>query len=160
MIRRRPPRLRARTLRGFTLVELLVVFAIVALLAGLVPIAFDRLREGAEYRATVRAMAGELRAARHRARAQGRALSFVVDLDRAGFGLSDARALRPLPRSLRVRAVVAGTELEGSGRAAIRFLPGGGATGGSIELVRASGAGTRLRVDWLTGRVSHEGLAP
>ena len=39
MSRRRPPHLRVRTMRGFTLVELLVVFAIVALLAvgGLIP---------------------------------------------------------------------------------------------------------------------------
>lgn len=147
-------------MRGFTLVELLVVFAIVALLMGLMPIAFDRLREGAEYRDTVRTMASGLRSARHRAMLEGRASSFVVDLDQPAFGLSGGPAWRPVPKSLRVRAFVAGTQVDGSGKATIRFLPGGGATGGSIELIRASGAGTRLRVDWLSGRVSHEGLLP
>lgn len=149
-----------RRMRGFTLVELLVVFAIVALLMGLMPIAFERLRDGAEYRDTVRTMASEMRSARYRAMVEGRPLSFVVDLAQPAFGLSDDAAWRPVPKSLRVRAVVAGTEVLGSEKAAIRFLPSGGATGGSIDIIRASGAGTRLRVDWLSGRVSHEGLLP
>jgi general secretion pathway protein H len=149
-----------RRVRGFTLVELLVVFAIVALLMGLMPFAFERLRDGAEYRDTVRAMASALRSARYRAQVEGRTLNFVVDLDKSAFGVSGDRAWQPVPKSLRVRAVVAGSELNGSGSAAIRFLPGGGATGGSIEVIRASGAGTRLRVDWLSGRVTHEGLLP
>lgn len=149
-----------RRMRGFTLVELLVVFAIVALLMGLMPIAFERLRDGAAYRDTVRTMASELRSARYRAMVEGRTLSFVVDLDQPAFGVSDDRTWRPIPESLRVRAVVAGIESNGAGKVAIRFLPGGGATGGSIDVIRASGAGTRLRVDWLSGRVVHEGLQP
>ena len=40
--------------RGFTLIELLVVFAIMALLIGLAPVAFDRMRDSAQYRDTVR----------------------------------------------------------------------------------------------------------
>ena len=43
---------------------------------------------------------------------------------------------------------------------AIRFLPDGGATGGSIDIVRPSGAGVRLRVDWLSGQVLQEPLSP
>ncbi len=50
--------------------------------------------------------------------------------------------------------------MQGAGNAVIRFLPGGGATGGSIDVIRASGAGTRLRVEWLSGRVTRESLPP
>lgn len=149
-----------RHARGFTLVELLVVFAILALLLGLAPLAFDRLREGAQYRDTVRSMASQLRAARYSALSEGREVLFAVDLDRRAYGVGDAGGWRPLPPALRLRAVVAGAELHGSGVASIRFLPGGGATGGSIEIIRSSGAGTRLRVDWLSGRVTQEGLMP
>ena len=56
-----------RSQRGFTLVELLVVFAIMALLVGLVPVAFERLRESAEYRNTLRTMLSNMRGARYRA---------------------------------------------------------------------------------------------
>ena len=68
--------------------------------------------------------------------------------------------MRPIPVPLEVRATVAGQELQENGVAAIRFLPDGGATGGSIDIMRPSGAGTRLRVDWLSGRVSQEVLLP
>ena len=53
---------------------------------------------------------------------------------------------------------MASTELQPGQAAAIQFLPSGGATGGGIDVLRASGAGTRLRVDWLSGRVEQEAL--
>ncbi len=142
--------------RGFTLVELLVVFAILALVIGLAPLAFERLRDSAQYRDTVRTMISQMRAARVTAMAEGREVRFSVDLKNRMYG--NDSALKPLPQPLQLRAIVAGTELNAQSQAAIRFLPGGGATGGSIEILRAPGVGTRLRVDWLSGRVTQEAL--
>ena len=149
---RRPSAVR---LRGFTLIELLVVFAILGLLMAVVPIALGKMREGAEYRSVLREMVSEMRAARNRAQLQGSETRFRVDLERRLFGVDDAPA-KPFPASVSVRATVAGLELGSSGAAAIRFLPDGGATGGSIDVFRPSGSGTRLRVDWMSGRVSTE----
>ena len=143
--------------RGFTLIELLVVFAIIALVIGLTPMAFDRLRDSAQYRNTLRTMLSEMRQARTVAINQGNEVRFKVDLQKHTFG-REGGATYAVPPSLQLRATVAGRELA-DGRAAIRFLPGGGATGGSIEIVRASGDGVRLRVDWLSGRVTQEALA-
>ena len=66
--------------RGFTLVELLVVFAILALLIGLAPVAFDRLRDSSQYRDTVRTMLNQMRSARYRAVTEGRETRFLVNL--------------------------------------------------------------------------------
>lgn len=147
-----------KSARGFTLIELLVVFALVALLTGLVPIAFDRLRESAQYRDALRSMLADMRQARHRAVAEGVEVRFKVDLNRRTYGI-DGRPARELPQPLKLRATVASNEFATSQIAAIRFLPDGGATGGSIDVVRSSGAGARLRVDWLSGRVTQEPLA-
>ena len=145
--------------RGFTLIELLVVFAIMALIMGLAPVAFDRLRDSAEYRNTVRAMLSQMRSARYRAVEEGHETRFFVDLNQRMYG-TDSVPARALPKSLQLKATVAGIEMTDQGEAAIRFLPSGGATGGSVEVLRASGAGTRLRVDWLSGRVTQEALTP
>ena len=52
--------------RGFTLIELLVVFAIMALLVGLVPVAYEKMRESAQYRDVLRTMLADIRFAASR----------------------------------------------------------------------------------------------
>lgn len=141
---------------GFTLVELVVVLAIAAALLAIAPMALQRYRESADYRGTLRTMAAGLAEARRAAVTGGRVVAFSVDLDGRRFGV-EGQPARELPESLTVRATVAETELLDN-VARIRFYPGGNATGGSIELVRASGTGARLRTDWLDGRVSIEEL--
>ncbi|AVP58859.1 type II secretion system protein [Pulveribacter suum] len=145
--------------RGFTLVELLVVFAILALVAALVPAAYDRMREASQYRDAVRTMFSQLRAARAAALSEGRETRFVLDLQKRQYGWDEV-ALKVLPEPLQLRATVADRDVSSQGEASIRFLPSGGATGGSIEILRAPGVGTRLRVDWLSGRVTPETLLP
>lgn len=147
-----------RVERGFTLIELLVVFAMVALLTALVPLAFERLRESAQYRDTVRGMLSDIRQARYRALAEGRQMRFRVDLAARNYGL-EGRPAKQVPEPLRLRATVADIELTAAQSAGILFLPSGGATGGTIEIVRPSGAGVRLTVDWLSGGVAQSPIA-
>ncbi|MEO8247950.1 MAG: GspH/FimT family pseudopilin [Burkholderiales bacterium] len=143
---------------GFTLVELLVVFAILALLIAVVPIAFGKLRESAQYRDTVRSMISDMRTARLRAMTYGAPVLFSVDLAQRRYGIEGA-PLHALPDALSMRATVANQELSAGQIAAIRFLPSGGATGGSVDVLRPAGSGVRLRVDWLFGRVEQESLS-
>lgn len=145
-------------LRGFTLVELMVVFAIMALLVGLAPVAFERLRDNANYREALRGVMVGMRTARQQALISRTEARFLIDLPRRSYRVEgQADHLIPDPLQIRVQvAGVASTDRE----AGIRFFPEGGATGGSVEIIRPSGAGARLRVDWLSGRVSMEDLTP
>lgn len=145
--------------RGFTLVELLVVFAISALLIGLVPTAFERLRESVQYRDALRSVMGDLRQARYRAESQGTEVRFNVDLAKGLYGI-EGTAPRALPAPLKFRVTVASIELAPQEVASIRFLPEGGATGGSVDILRPAGSGARLQVDWLSGATRLLGLPP
>lgn len=145
--------------RGFTLIELLVVFGIMALVIGVVPVAYERMREALQYRDAVRSVFSQLRSARSMAVSEGREVRFVADLMRRRYGV-EGLEMKVLPEPLQLRAVVADREIAPQGLVSIRFLPSGGATGGSIEILRAPGTGTRLRVDWLSGRATQETLLP
>ena len=144
--------------RGFTLIEVMVVFAIMALVMAVVPIAYDKMHSAAQYRDVVRGMVANLRAARQRAELSGRDVLFSVDLRQRLYGLEGAPE-QSIPEAVSVRATVASTEVRDD-RFAIRFLPSGGASGGSLDVTRSSGDGVRLRVDWFSGRIEQEPLKP
>ncbi|MCY7319248.1 MAG: GspH/FimT family pseudopilin [Ramlibacter sp.] len=144
-------------MRGFTLIELLVVMALLALVVALVPPSFERMRESMQYRDTLRRVLADLRSARQLALAQGRDARFSIDLPARQFGV-DGRPTSSLPETLQVRFTSAQVELSAQQKVSIRFHPQGGATGGSVELVRPSGAGTRITVDWLSGAITQSAL--
>ena len=144
--------------RGFTLIEVLVVFAIMALVMAVVPVAYDRLRSSAQYREVVRGMMVGMRAARQQAVLSGRDTLFNVDLKQRRYGIEGTPG-HAIPESISVRATVAAGEVQ-DGNLAIRFLPSGGASGGSVDVVKPAGNGVRLRVDWFSGRVEQETVVP
>lgn len=138
--------------RGFTLVELVVALAVAALMLATAPAALSRAYETMEYRSTVRQMLAALKSARLAAMQGGSGVAFVLDLDAHRFGAGDKLA-RDIPEGLSVAMVLANTEVAAGASGRIRFYPDGSATGGAIDIVRPSGSGVRLSVDWLLGRV-------
>ncbi|MBV8505665.1 MAG: type II secretion system protein [Acetobacteraceae bacterium] len=122
---------------GFTLIEMIVVIAIVALIAGLVLMRQPWTSAGFEREATQRALADALRLAHSRAITQGRNVAVLTGA--AGFSV-DGGPVRPLPAHQTLSA------------SHIVFMPDGGSSGGTIML--ASGQKRIVvTVNWLTGRV-------
>jgi general secretion pathway protein H len=122
---------------GFTLIELIVVMAVMALIAGLVIVRKPWHSVGLDTEATVRTLTSTLRIARSRAIAQNR--DVVVVTGETGFAL-DGGAPAVLP---------AGEALSPS---QVTFMPDGGSSGATILL--ASGPRRiAISVNWLTGRV-------
>lgn len=149
---------RTQRQEGFTLIELLVVLGIASLLVGLMPVAYVKMQESAQYRSLLRATVTDLRNARQIAQVQGKQVHWRVNLEQRLQTL-EGQAPKTIPSSVQVRATVGEQQLQ-QGIATITFLPDGGATGGSIEYIRSTGDGVRLRVDWLSGRVTQEKLLP
>ncbi len=133
--------------RGFTLIEVIVVLAILALIAGLVLARGPQRSAALDMRTASRAVAGALRAARGRAIATNQRVPVRFD-PRAATLRVGAGPARALPAGIGLSVVAAAEQ-----GAAILFLPDGSSTGGRVEL---AGEGRRadVGVDWLTGRVS------
>jgi general secretion pathway protein H len=123
---------------GFTLIEMIVVLAVMALVLGLVVTRGPLHSQRIDLDATAREVAGALRLARSRAIAEEQPVT--VSFGAGGYRL-DSREPSAWPADV----VWRGNQL-------IVFLPDGGASGGRIAL--GSGAQVvTIDVDWLTGRV-------
>ncbi|WP_068635745.1 GspH/FimT family pseudopilin [Thauera butanivorans] len=137
---------------GFTLLELMVALGIAVILLATAPFAVVRAYETMEYRSTVKEVLAGLKSARLDAMRKGRSVAFMVDMEQRRFGV-ESRLDHAFPEQLDVRLVLADIEIQGSS-GGIRFYPDGSSTGGAVELIRPSGSGVRVDVDWLLGRLS------
>lgn len=156
-----PPRLGLAIPRsaGFTLLELLLVVAVMAGALALVGGAVAGALPGQQLRDSTARLAAELRATRARAVATGEDQVFRLDpaARRWASGPEDGKARRAgvLPEALSLRATVAREAQPGPDEAAIRFFADGTSSGGRIVLSR-DGAAWRIDVAWLTGAVRVE----
>ena len=143
---------RNRPAAGFTLIEMIVVLAVMGLMLGLVLGRGPLRSRTLTARNTVSAVAQGLREARAHAIATNRTIDFDVDIEHKSFRIGDAPATR-LPPEYSVALVTTAGQRISETEGAIRFEPDGSSTGGRIEL----GMGPKhvqIGVDWLSGRVS------
>lgn len=129
-------------MKGFTLIEMIVVLAIVSLIGGLIVIRHPMASAGLNFDTAERRLTAALRLARSRAIAQDRLVT--VETGPLGFAV-DNGVPRLLPSGLSLT------------QARLVFLPDGGAAGGPVVL---AGPGRRIAVavNWLTGRATAAAL--
>ncbi|MBS0562835.1 MAG: GspH/FimT family pseudopilin, partial [Proteobacteria bacterium] len=136
---------------GFTLIEMLVVLAVIALALTVVPALLGSL-PGARLRAAADEVAGALRVARSDALASGRSVEVRFDPAARSYAVVPGGTTRVLPPAVRTMSVTTSAAFQRRNEATFRFFADGTATGGSVVLRDAARA-TGVTVDWLTGRV-------
>ena len=142
---------RHRLQRGVSLVEMLVVVALIAAIGVMAAAAFTGGLAGVQLRQASREIASQLRHARVRAIATGTPQRFTLDPAAHAWSGADGRT-GELPPELEIRFIGARQAQASEGEGAVMFFPDGASTGGRIRLVR-DGAAWDIDVAWLTGEV-------
>ena len=139
--------------RGLTLLEVLIVLALMAIVAGFVIPMFGGPISTSELRASARQLAAGLRLARSEAVSERRETFLVLDVAGKRFKVDRNPKEHVLPSRVELKLFTAQKDLVSGTVGSIRFFPDGGSNGGRITV--ASGARKfDVDVDWLTGRVA------
>jgi general secretion pathway protein H len=141
-------------IRGFTLVELMVVMVIISLVMGLVATSMSRSVSSAEARAASRQLVASIRYTRARAIIDKQEQVFQVDTENRSYQAPGRKQI-DLPEGVDVTITTARSEVTSESVSGIRFFPDGGSTGGHIELT-VNDREYRVNVAWLTGETSLE----
>jgi general secretion pathway protein H len=137
---------------GFTLVEMLVVLAIVATATAIAVPLLRPPSPAAEVRRAAFDLASDLRIARAAALKSNGTSMVGVDVAAGTWQATDAGRIRRAPTGTTVRLSVPPAELTGAQSGRIRFRADGSSTGGTIELARL-GFTAAVAVEPFTGGV-------
>jgi general secretion pathway protein H len=141
-----------RNQRGFTLLELLVVLAIIGFVVALVPGFVLRSQPQLDIEVAARAIADGMRRTRSEAVLRNRPQAFALDVEARMFRAGDDTPVR-IDDGVALSFRTARAQLLSEGVGQIRFFPDGSSTGGLIRLVQGD-ARADVRSDWLTGLVT------
>jgi general secretion pathway protein H len=142
-----------RTARGVTLLEMLIVLAIMGLVAALVMPMFGPGVSTTELKSSARQLASALRLARSEAMATRQETFVTLDLEGRRFKVAADPREHLLPAGIDLKLFTAQRDIVNDKVGAIRFFPDGGSNGGRIT-VAAGERKFEVDVDWLTGRVA------
>lgn len=142
--------------RGFTLMEMLLVLAIIGMVMAVAPPLLSAAMPGLQLKSSTRSVAAALRRARSIAIASGKSAILEIDLEALTLKVTgDIKAIH-IPEAIEITMVTADQEVTSEKNGNIRFFPDGTSTGGRVTL-RNGENGYAVDVDWLTGRI---GIGP
>ncbi|MEL1266141.1 type II secretion system protein XpsH [Pseudoxanthomonas putridarboris] len=142
---------RARAMRGVSLLEMLLVVALIAGVATLSAMVLTGGLDGMRLRSETKEIAAQLRYTRAQAIATGQPQRFLIDPLAHRWQAPNGRH-GAIPESLSIRFTGARQAQARAGEGAILFFHDGGSTGGRITL-GAKRAAWSVDVTWLTGEV-------
>lgn len=142
---------------GFTLFELLVVMALMAMTVVAVSAFYRPSSSGLQVKAAARIAASRLRDLRAAALSTGTERVAVIDTATRTLHFGTAGAPLPLARSVSMTVTGAESERRSPSKLGIRFFPNGSSTGGTVRL-RSERQAYEIRINWLTGRVATAAL--
>lgn len=140
-----------RPARGFTLVEILAVVALIALAMTLVAVTVGDGLAGARVKAASRDLVAALRYTRGQAIVKRESQALAIDVDGRRYRAPGKRWAE-LPKRMEMKLETARSEMEDEGIGRIRFFPDGASTGGNVEL-SLDEVVWRIEINWLTGEV-------
>jgi general secretion pathway protein H len=149
---RQQPAMSDVTQRGFTLLEMVCVLAIIALLAAVLLPFIPRQTSRSRLQAYALQAATLLKADRNAAIDRNATVATLVDASNRVIHSGSSRAMVRIPDDVRFDALLPQNCRRQAALSTIRFFGNGSSCGGSIALTRFD-AGYEVRVNWLTGRV-------
>jgi len=152
---------------GFTLIELIIVLAIIAIASGLVGIMIGRGSDGLEMKTVTKEISSVLRYARNQAVSKKQTYCFVINKEEGEVrlyadkdetenkdeeGNEEKKGLpvisRPLPEDLLISIDDDDADVQ-----YIEFFPQGNSSGGTIKLEKENGAIYFIDVNRITGKI-------
>jgi general secretion pathway protein H len=137
--------------RGFTLIEILVVVAVIGLAMTVVAVSISGGFTSAKVRGASRDLIANLRYTRGQAIVKHEAKVLMLNVDERQYTAPGKKPVT-LPDGIDITIETARQEQVSEGEAGIRFYPDGSSTGGNIQLSRGETV-WRIDVNWLTGEV-------
>jgi general secretion pathway protein H len=138
---------------GFTLLELMVVLAILALAVAIVPANLMKGTGAQSLKADVRMLISGLRYARTKAIASNMPVALVVDPRDMHLSIDGTQQIGALSRTTTFGAMDEQHLLQAGAPATVQFFPDGGSSGGELILSYRQDV-YRVSINWLTGAVS------
>ena len=139
--------------KGYTLVEMLVVLAIMSFALALVAPNLSQAIDNSRVKATVRDIASSLKATRSKAITSDETQLVLFNVNDKSFVDHKQTRSLDIPESVSLDLVTADTEQVSEEEAGIRFYKDGSSTGGQVKLEHGEITYV-VDVNWLTGKVS------
>jgi len=151
----------AVVIKGFTLLEMMIVLVIMSLLMTLVPPLFSNVLPSLRIRTVANDLAQDLNYVRDIAILKGKKTLVVVDPEVGAYASEekDQGKWQMLPESIKVTTSHIGLRDAEDKNPVIAFFSDGSSSGGVVTLAR-DGQAYSIVVDWITGSVTQKESKP